>query len=229
MREMFEKPQVEPEPRPQKRMRAIVSNHHVDYAHNDVANAAGFFKDRLSTAIANGERSDGIFLQLMATVTMTAFALEGYVSFIGRTLIEQGHKPEEVEDAWKRFDKNNTRDKIKVIRRLTGATIDWNKRPYATVRDLINLRHQFVHPKAHHPEQREFEAVGTEDELKGMLREYRPEYERQLTWEFVQIAYDEVDAIWSDPLAAAKIEAHETWSGGMQGLKFIEHVDDEDL
>ena len=153
----------------------------------------------------------------------------GYVSFIGRTLIERGHKPQEIEDAWKRFDKNNTRDKIKVIRRLTGATINWNKRPYASGSDLINLRHQFVYPKAHRPEQREFEAVGTEDELKAMLREYRPEYERQLTWEFVKMAYDDVEAIWSDLLAAAKIEAHETWSGGMQGLEFIEHVDDEDL
>lgn len=217
--------QAVPKPRSQRQMRAIVSNHQVDYAHNDVANAAWFFRDRLTQAIQEGERSDGIFLQLMAMMTMTAFALEGYVNFVGVKLMERRHKGE-TEQIWERFERKAVRDKIKIIGRLAGATIDWNKRPYVTVSDLIILRNMFAHPKAHHPEKREFEAVGTEDELKRMLRSYRPEYERKLTWEFVNTAYDDVEAIWGDLLAAAKIEPHDTWSGGMQGLEFIEHIEE---
>ncbi|AHE53890.1 hypothetical protein [Sphingomonas sanxanigenens] len=215
------------EPRPQRRMRAIVSNHHVDYAHNDVANAAWFFKERLTKALQDKERSDGIFLDMMAMATMTAFALEGYVNFVGMTLIERGHEGDSAKGAWLRFEKKSPRDKIKVIRRLTGEKIDWNKRPYRTVRDLMGLRNMLAHPKAHRAEQREFEAVGTEDELKKMLRDYRPEYERQLTWDFVTMAYEDVEAIWNELLGFAKIEAHETWSAGMQGLEFLEHVDEE--
>ena len=112
-------------------MRAIVSNHQVDYAHNDVANAAWFFKERLTKAFQAQDRSDGIFLDMMAMATMTAFALEGYVNFVGIKLIEREHEGDDAKDAWLRFEKKSPRDKIKIIRRLTGTTIDWNRRPYA--------------------------------------------------------------------------------------------------
>lgn len=158
-------------PEPQRLMRAILSNDVVDYAHNDVANAARFFRDQLTKASQESGRCDGIFLQLIAMITMTAFALEGYVNFVGMKLIKRNHDDAEAEKGWKRFERKTARDKIKVIRWLTGTEIDWNKRPYVTVRELMDLRNMFAHPKAHYPEERNFEALGTEDELKRILRD----------------------------------------------------------
>ena len=214
------------EERKQPRIRALVTNNVVDWPHNDVANAAHFFLERLKGAFERQERADGLFLDMMAVVTMTAFAMEGYANFIGSALIERTVKDAaDADEAWAAFEKKRTKDKIKAIRRMTGTTINWNARPYSSLRDLTDLRNMFAHPKAHRPEQQEFEAVGTDGELRKMLREYRPDYERRLTWEFVQIAYEDVEAIWAQLLEAAGIKAHETWSGGSQGFSLIEVLD----
>jgi hypothetical protein len=211
-----------------RRIRAIVTNDQVDHPHNDLANAAWFFRERLTKAFEKNERAAGVFLDMMALVTMTAFALEGYVNFVGGRLIEKANPdPEKVKEMWACFEKRTVKNKIKIIRRTTGMEVDWSKRPYETVVELVGLRNIFAHPKTHRPEQREFEAVGTEDELKKMLRDYRPEYERRLTWEFASRAYDDVEWIWNDLLRAAEIEAHQTWSGGSQGLQFLDYVDTE--
>lgn len=206
-------------------IRALVTNDVTDYPHNDIASAAYLFRKRLTKAFENKERADGIFLDMMAMVTMTAFALEGYVNFVGGTLIERfvEHK-ERAAEAWQTFERKRTRDKLKAIRKMTGMEINWNKQPYLTVTELIDLRNLFAHPKPHRPKEREFEAVGTDSELKKLLRSYRPEYEEKLTWDFAIRAYDDVEEIWQALLAAAEINPYDAMSGGSQGLELLAWV-----
>lgn len=206
-------------------IRALVTNDVTDYPHNDIANAAFFFRERLAKAFEDKERADGIFLDMMAMVTMTAFALEGYVNFVGGTVINKCVEDKErAAEVWRTFERKPTRDKLKAIRKMTGMEIDWNKRPYLTVTELIDLRNLFAHPKPHRPKQREFEAVGTDSELKKLLRSYRPEYEEKLTWDLATRAYDDVEEIWQALLTAANINPYDAMSGGSQGFQLLAWV-----
>jgi hypothetical protein len=211
----------------QPRIRARITNDVTDFPHNDIANAAFFMRERLAKAFDEKERGDAIFLDMMAMVTMVAFALEGYVNFVGMTMIERAATDKgSAAVSWTDYERKSTKDKIKVIRKMTAAEIDWNKRPYATVVELNELRNMFAHPKPHKPKVREWEAVGTDGEFRKQLRDYRPEYEERLTWEFCTRAYDDVEAIWQHLLEVAKINPFDALSGGSQGFELLACVDE---
>ncbi len=211
----------------QPRIRVRITNDVTDFPHNDIANAAFFMRERLAKAFDEKERGDAIFLDMMAMVTMVAFALEGYANFVGMTLFERAATNKELAAAsWTNYERKTTRDKVKVIRKMTGAEIDWNKRPYETVGELNELRNMFAHPKPHKPKVREWEAVGTDGEFRKQLRDYRPEYEERLTWEFCTRAYDDVEAIWQHLLEVAKINPFDALSGGSQGFELLAWVDE---
>lgn len=200
----------------QPRIRAKITNNWVDYPHNDLSNAAWFFRERINKAFSEKERLDGIFLDMIACVTMIAFSLEGYVNFIGAKLLDGK------SDEWGDFERATVRCKIKAIRRLTGIQIDWNKRPYSTTIKLIDLRNTLAHPKAHKAEPREWIAEGTDSAFKKMLRDYEPSWVKVINQTFIDEAYADVEAIWKSLLAAAKLEEHEAWSGGSQGIELID-------
>lgn len=61
-------------------IRASVINDVTDYPHNDVELQPIFSSERLKQATEEKERGDVILLDLIALVTMTSFALEGYVN-----------------------------------------------------------------------------------------------------------------------------------------------------
>lgn len=209
-------------------VRVKMENKVTDYPHNDVANAAFHFRERLEKAFQDKDRADGIFLDMIGLMTMTAFALEGYVNFIGGRLIEKCVKDKSrAADSWQTFERMRTKDKVKEIRKMTGIEIDWNKRPYLTVGELSDLRNMFAHPKPHKPIVQEWEAVGTDNEFKRQLRNYKPEYEERLTWEFAQRAYDDVEQIWQELLAGAEIDPYETRSGGSQGFSLLAWVNED--
>jgi hypothetical protein len=199
-------------------VRAKITNDWVDYPHNDLSNAAWFFRERINKAFAEKERADGIFLDMMACVMMIAFSLEGYVNFIGAKLLDA--KPEE----WANFERAVVRDKIKAIRRLTGIQIEWNKRPYSTTAKLIDLRNMLAHPKAHKAEPRVWIAEGTDSSFKKMLRDYEPDWVKIISPAFIDEAYADVEAIWKSLLVAAKIGEHETLSGGSQGFEVVDFL-----
>lgn len=207
-------------------IRARLTNDTIDFPHNDIANAAFYIRERLTKAFEEKDRGDGIFLDMMAMVTMVAFALEGYVNFVGMTLIERSAADRESAAAsWSDYERKSTKDKIKAVRRMTGAEINWNERPYATIAELNELRNRFAHPKPHKPKVREWEAVGTDAEFRKQLRDYRPEYEERLTWDFCTRAYDDVEAIWQQLLEVAKINPFDALSGGSQGFELLAWVD----
>ena len=209
-------------------IRAKVTNDFVDYPHNDLANAAWFFRERLTKAFESKEHSDGIFVDMMALVTMIAFALEGYANFIGQRVIERQTGKEKAQEVWAVFERKSVVCKIKAIKKMIDIDIDWNKRPYSTIGDLFELRNMFAHPKAHRAKEREKILVGTDGELKQMLRDFKPEYEQRLTWDFANAAYEDIDLIWNGLLKAAEIELHETRSGGLQGIELIEVLNPQD-
>jgi hypothetical protein len=211
----------------QPRIRARLTNDTTDFPHNDIANAALYMRERLSKAFEDKDRGDGIFLDMIAMVTMVAFALEGYVNFVGMTLIERSATDKgSAAASWSDCERKSTKDKIKALRKMTGVDIDWNKRPYATIGELNEIRNMFAHPKPHKPKVREWEAVGTDAEFRKQLRDYRPEYEERLTWEFCTRAYDDVEAIWQHLLEAAKINLIDALSGGSQGFELLAWVDE---
>jgi hypothetical protein len=211
----------------QPRIRARLTNDTTDFPHNDIANAALYMRERLSKAFEDKDRGDGIFLDMIAMVTMVAFALEGYVNFVGMTLIERSATDKgSAAASWSDYERKSTKDKIKALRKMTGVDIDWNKRPYATIGELNEIRNMFAHPKPHKPKVREWEAVGTDAEFRKQLRDYRPEYEERLTWEFCTRAYDDVEAIWQHLLEAAKINLIDALSGGSQGFELLAWVDE---
>jgi hypothetical protein len=216
------------EEKKQPLIRVKLQNDVTDYPHNDVANAAYFFRERLMKAFVDKERADGIFLDMIGMMTMSAFALEGYTNFVGGKLIERNANGKEAAIAeWQEFEKKRTRDKIKAIRKMAGMEIDWNKRPYLTVIELIDLRNMFAHPKPHRPMQQEWEAVGTDSEFRKQLRDYQPEYAEKLSWEFAQRAYDDVEAIWQDLLKEAGIDPFQAMSGGSQGFELLGWINED--
>lgn len=200
----------------QPRIRAKITNDWVDYPHNDLSNAAWALRERINKAFIEKERADRIFLDMIACVTMIAFSLEGYVNFIGAKLLG------DVSGEWVAFERATVREKIKVIRRLTGMQIDWNKRPYSTTTKLFDIRNMLAHPKAHKAEPREWIDEGTDSAFKKMLRDYEPEWMKIINQTFIDEAYEDVETIWKNLLAAAEIEEHEAWSGGPQGFELIE-------
>jgi hypothetical protein len=197
----------------QPRIRAKLTNKSVDYLHNDLSNAAHFFVQRINDGFAAQERADGLFLDMMAAATMIAYSLEGYSNFLAERV---------VGESWN--EGASVVEKLKAIRKALAIDVDWNVRPYATAKRLIRLRNMLAHPGAHKADPAEFEAVGTDSELQALLRSHKPEYETLLTQEFVNNAYEDVEAIWLSLLEAAGIKQHETWSGGPMGIEFIAHV-----
>lgn len=214
-------------------VRVLMQNDFVSFIHNDVANAAYFIHERLKATQDSGVEHPGLFLELIALVSMTASALEGYANYLGYRMILPEEKTRQQADpsileaiTWEAFERKPVIDKLKVIAAHHGMTVDWGARPYQTVRALVNLRNLFAHPKPVRPKDREFVAEGRHSDLAQQLRDYRPEYEEQLTWPFADQAYVDVEAIWKKMLEGAGIEVHETWSGGPQGFSLLENLDE---
>ena len=210
----------------ERRMRAIVTNEGVEYVHNDLATACFFFRQRLAVAVSQEAGGEPAYTYVMALVTMLAFTLEGYVTFIGDRLIKSGPDEAISKLAWNTFERLPVKKKIKEIARIKGATIDWNVEPYTMVDQLVGLRDSLAHPKAYSPKQPRYEAEGTERELRQMLRDYEPEHARQLTPQFANKAADAVSNIWDHLLGIAGISLHETWGVRSQGLEFLHHIDE---
>lgn len=118
------------------------------------------------------------------------------------------------------------RSKIETLAEWYGLAIDWDRRPFATVDPLVRLRNPFAHPKATPAENREQILIGTHNEFVKMLRDHEPEYERTLTWEFADGAYEDVDAMWNTLLQGSGINMFDLVSGGSQDIEYIEHVEE---
>lgn len=191
----------------QPRMRAMVDARSVDLIHNDLAAAAFFFTSRIRERLAKDDR-DGLYHEVIAALTMTAFTLEAYLNFIGPL----------VKADWSERDDVET--KLKSLRKVLGIEADYNKAPYATARQLIGARNRLAHGKPQVTAQRS-EAEGTEAQLEAMARDLVAGWDKAVSAEFVLQAYDDVEAIWRELLAASGIDVIDTLSGASGAVQVL--------
>lgn len=199
----------------EQRLRVLIEAKRKDLIHNDLANSAFYLKERVIARDAAGDR-EGIFLDMMAAATMTAFALEAYLNFVGTTKVPD----------WK--DRAGIRAKLDSLRAFLKIDAPLDVRPYATVGELIELRNTLAHGKPRISKIREV-AEGTYDELHARMRPPQPDWEKSLTPEFVVRVYEDVEAIWREMLNAAGIDILDTATViGPYGMELLGLADGSD-
>lgn len=150
---------------------------------------------------------------MMAALTMTAFALEAILNYVGHFKKIPG---------WK---KKNVDEKLCALLATLEIERDFKKRPYSTVKPLKTLRNTLAHGKPRTITSEPEVIVGTYDEIYAN-RDPMKDWEKAITPEFVEIAYIDMCAIEADLFSAAEIEVIETMNGGSWKIEFIDFVED---
>jgi len=198
-----------------KIIRAELTVEGEDLIHNDLSSAAFYLVDRVRQRIAHEDGEGGLFLEMMAAFAMTAFSLEAYVNFIGEACMA---------DDWPEM--RATLFKLRTVyERLGLAPPDASRRPYSTVDAVVKLRNTLAHGKPFRWKRTEV-ITGTYDELlKRSRNATEAGWAATLTPEFVQLAYEDVEAIWKEMLDASKIDIVDTMRGGSSGLRTLTEDD----
>ena len=176
------------------------------YIHNDLSNAAFYFKDIIERKQKEG--GDGIGLDCMACLIMLAFTFEANINFMGDHFIE-GWEERSAFDA-----------KVKQVFEALSIDRDETKRPYSSVVLAKNFRDTLAHGK---PIKEKFDEVveGSQEELEAH--------------EFVSSATKNTangrQCYWStrmwthsrkQMMKAAKLDVWDTRTHGQSGLTVIE-------
>lgn len=181
------------------------------YIHNDISNAAFYFKRRVDERAAADDRQ-GIALEIMAGLTLLAFAVEAKFNFLGAKLIA----------GWN--ERAPALTKIAAVCGHLGVAPDFAARPYSSVEKLKTFRDTLAHGK---PDEKNFdrEVVATAEELDAMGI-LHADWEAYLDQAFFHEAYADVDQIWKDLLAKTHLTIFDTLTHGSSQTTFIEHVDE---
>ncbi|NRG18084.1 hypothetical protein HPQ64_10320 [Rhizobiales bacterium] len=193
-------------------MRVKLTSSRAIYIHNDLKNTAFHFKKRIVERMGNNDR-EGIFLEMTAALTMTAFALEACVNFVGDRVL--GDRWRERASYWQ---------KVKLVFEELGIQADYECRPFSSIGKLKKLRDTLAHGKPEHIEEEEI-VIGTYDELCARQR-LAGGWEEMVTLDNVVECYDDMNEIWRLMLEAAKIEVIDTTTQGGHGMELIEFIDD---
>jgi hypothetical protein len=80
----------------------------------------------------------GSYFQIMASLVFTAFTLEAYLNHIGQTMFED----------WKDTERNmSPYEKMDLIAKKLDLKIDYGKRPFQTMKQLLEFRNDIAHGK----------------------------------------------------------------------------------
>ena len=203
----------------QPRIRAKVTNDVVDFPHTLLETAAWALHGKVKE-VFEGERSrEGVSLDMVALLTLTAFTLEGYVNALGWICLRED------AETWAKYERLRTKAKVKWLARAYNLPIDWNQRPFSTLTEVIIARNTFAHPKAAPASNREQILEGTHNEFMKLLRSHKAEYEKWLEWPFVDRAYVDVEAAWNTLRDASGINPFDLVSGGSQGIEALERIE----
>ncbi|OHV70958.1 hypothetical protein LCM4577_01970 [Mesorhizobium sp. LCM 4577] len=183
-----------------------IQEHKDIYIHNDLANAAFYFKERISGRLKNDDR-EGIGIEMMACLTMIAFAVEARMNFLGYKLIEK----------WK--ERAPFMVKVEKVTRRLGVAPDYGERPYKTIESLKNFRDTLAHGKPLEI-RRDLEVEATEEELRGRGCLSAP-WETSVSGEFVEVGFEDMEAVWRDLLARSRLGVMETITQGGATISFI--------
>ncbi|WP_112099805.1 hypothetical protein [Mesorhizobium hawassense] len=191
------------------KIKVRVQEHRNVFIHNDLANAAFYFKQRISERLKNGDH-EGVGLEMMACLTMIAFAVEAKFNFLGHRLVAK----------WD--ERAPYLDKVRRVTKHLGVAFDDKTRPYKSVRDLKDFRDTLAHGKPLEL-RTDKEIVTTHEELekRGYLT---ADWQKRLTEQFVNDAFDDMEAIWRDLLARSNLAIFDTLTSGGSSITFIESV-----
>ncbi|WP_288076917.1 hypothetical protein [Pseudomonas sp.] len=177
------------------------------HIHNDISNTAHYLKTRIEEKEAAEDRQ-GIALDITACLVMLAFTFESRLNFIGEQKVADFK-----ERRW--FDK-----KVENVLKALGLEPDFSVRPYSSIKELKNFRDTIAHGKPDTIEVDEtvdFEPGKNYDDF-----DLRGEWEEFLTVAFVRQCSDDIDQIWSEWIATAEIELHQTLTYGEYSISLIE-------
>lgn len=177
------------------------------HIHNDISNTAHHLKNRIEEMEAAGNKL-GMALDLTACLVMLALTFESRLNFIGE---------QKVVDFKERrvFDK-----KVEIVLKTLGLEPDFSVRPYSSIKELKSFRDTIAHGKPG-----TIEIDETVDFQPGTNYDYfdvRGEWEAFLTIDFMRQCSDDIDQIWSEWVATAEIEVHQTQTYGEYSISLIE-------
>jgi hypothetical protein len=176
--------------------------------HNDLANAAFYFKNIIVDKQKNG--GQGITLDCMACATMLAFTWEAYLNFFGSELLK---------DTWVEMEELEVKE-TQVLERLS-IQADWGKQPYNSVRTLTKIRNWLAHGKP-------VEKESTIQVIKGVEKVVSRKIDLSGDWKkfctptIVVRAHDDLDIIFKEMLDASGIAIIDTLSSGEGSISFTE-------
>ncbi len=181
------------------------------FVHNDIGNAAFYFKKRVDECIAKDDR-EGVGLEIIAGLTLLSFAVEAKFNFLGAKLITD----------W--IERAPALEKVKKVCAQLGVAPNFSVRPFSSVIKLKDFRDTLAHGK---PEEKVFdeELVATAEELDAM-RILHPDWEAYIDQDFFQEAYADIEQIWKELLAKSGLTVFDTLTHGISEMSFIEHVED---
>ncbi|MGX8007934.1 hypothetical protein ACVDG8_002460 [Mesorhizobium sp. ORM8.1] len=191
------------------KIKVRVQEHRNVFIHNDLANAAFYFKQRISERLKLNDR-EGVSLEMMACLTMIAFAIEAKFNFLGYRLIAK----------WD--ERAPYLVKVRKVTKHLGVAYDDRNRPYKSVHDLKDFRDTLAHGKPLELRS-DKEVVTTHEELekRGYLT---ADWQKKLTEQFMNDAFDDMETIWRDLLARSKLAVFDTLTSGGSSVTFIESV-----
>ena len=200
---------IEPRGKQMELIKARVQQKKNIYVHNDLSNAAYFFKRTIDEKIEKNER-DGLGFYRMACALMLAFTFEAKINFLGHKLLPDWNEMQ-------KFD-----DKVGRVLDHLGVRADWDTRPYSSIEGLRQFRNSIAHGKPIEIEYDEFVQVPAE-ELDRRV-DMSGEWEAACTPEKLTQASSDLDDIWKDLLKRSGLSVWDTLTTGEGGITFIEKV-----
>jgi hypothetical protein len=176
--------------------------------HNDLANAAFFFKNVIVEKQKKG--GPGITFDCMGCATMLAFTWEAYLNFFGSELLS---------DSWDDMAGLEVKE-TQVLAKL-AIKAEWGKQPYNSVRLLTKIRNWLAHGKP-------IERTITKAVVKGVEKvtarriDVSGDWQKLCTPVLVVRAYHDLDTIFKQMLEASGIAAIDTLSSGEGSIAFTE-------
>jgi hypothetical protein len=176
-------------------------------------NAAYYLKRRIEERSKRGDR-DGIGLDIMACLTIIAFAFEAQMNFLGFKLIEN----------WD--ERQPYLDKFKRVAKKLNVAIDYQSQPHSTVKELKVFRDTLAHGKPQEIKSEE-EAIITREEL-GRRDVLKADWQKSVTEEFLGRAYNDTESIWRKFLESSGLSIIDTITTGELTTEVIKPVDPAD-
>ncbi|MBR1216204.1 hypothetical protein [Bradyrhizobium sp. JYMT SZCCT0180] len=175
-------------------VKARVTGHRKLHIHNTLENFAGFTKGVIEDKIKRNER-DGIGFDYMTLGIMLAFDFEAKVNFMGVRYV----KPWNENQRWK--------DKLKLVFKTLGMSVNWNKRPYTSLVKMKTFRDTIAHGKPV-DESVDYETTDEEANIKKTFN-LKQAWEDMVTHDEIMQAYDDTEVVWKEMYEKSGIDVNE--------------------